>query len=141
MKTTNLLRSAAVLTFLSFIVMSCSKDAAFTELQKGSSETISQKSATSSEDFGDMISTQLDPCLTMYVLPQEAEASVTVYNGSFTSEEVFPDEKNFVSFGKIPAGTYNVRIHPYNPLFSEFIIEDVIIVAKETTDLGDVIVE
>jgi|CXWL01.1.fsa_nt_gi hypothetical protein len=141
MKTSNLLRCAAILPLFAFFFTSCSKDAIpkpdpAKDAAQSSSRFVPNSLSDEPTDDNGFGTIQL------MVTPFEAKASVTVFNDFFSYGERYPDENGIIYIPKIWEGTYSIRIHPYNPDFpNEVIINDITVTRDVVTDLGEIILQ
>ncbi len=69
------------------------------------------------------------------VLPVDADAAVWTLAGSDTVT-TYPDPEGFFSLMVLPAGTYDVHVHPDNIAYTDTIITNVNVTAGNNTEIG-----
>ena len=133
MKTSNLLRFAAILPMFAILATGCSKDSLQdpqNNVAKAGKVNIQRAgfiNPTASDVYGS---------LQLTAIPAEANVSVFIYNDSFYSDEYFSDGEGFVRIDNLVPGMYTVLVHPYNPDYFDTEIPNVKIHENDVNDLG-----
>ncbi len=69
------------------------------------------------------------------VIPVDADATVWALAGTDTVT-TFPDPEGFFSLMALPAGTYDVHVHPDNSAYSDKVVAGVDVTAGNNTNIG-----
>jgi len=69
------------------------------------------------------------------VLPLDAQATVFTVIGNDTVT-TYPDIDGFFKLMALPAGTYNIEIHPENAVYKDTLISNINVLANQDTNIG-----
>jgi hypothetical protein len=133
MKTSNLLRYAAILPVFVILATGCSKDS-LPEPQNNVAKV--GKVTAEKNDVTGPTTTDLYGSVQLTALPVDANVSVFIYDGTFYSDEYFADSNGFVRIDNLVPGLYTVLVHPNNPNYSDLQIPNVKVHEVMVNDLG-----